>query len=83
MEVESVYIVDGVENVSAGRSSATNPNASVSEVDADANIVKVAYTDLLGRKADASQGGQVLIKTTVYDNGTVTREKVATRNANN
>lgn len=79
MEVESVYVVDGVATVSAGRSSANNPNAGVEEVDANANVVNVAYTDLLGRQADGESSGQILIKTTTYDNGTVKREKVVAK----
>ena len=79
LEVESVYIAGGEERVSPERSVYNNP-AGVVQVDSSATVVSEKYTDLLGREIAAPVAGSVYIKTTVYDNGTVSNEKVTLNN---
>lgn len=74
IEVESVYTVDGVTNVSE--------KASYAAVDAPGILrepVSVTYTDLLGRRLDAPASGSLVIRTTTWSDGTVSSAKTVVK----
>ena len=74
LEVESVYTVDGVTNVSE--------KASYAAVDAPGILrepVSVTYTDLLGRRLDAPAPGSLVIRTTTWSDGTVSTGKTVVK----
>ena len=69
LEIESVYIVDGTENVSAAKASVVNPSSGISTIDEGSLAVKVVYTNLLGQQIVRPQAGNVYVKTVTYKNG--------------
>ncbi len=74
LEVESVYTVDGVTNVSE--------KASFAAVEAPGILrepVSVTYTDLLGRRLDAPAPGSLVIRTTTWSDGTVSTDKTVVK----
>lgn len=79
LEVESVYIVDGVENVSTGKAAIENPASGVYNVDGGSIAERVSYTNLLGQKVVRPVAGNVYIKTVRYKNGTASTQKTVMR----
>ncbi|MDE6853525.1 MAG: hypothetical protein K2J38_00545 [Muribaculaceae bacterium] len=74
IEVESVYTVDGVTNVSE--------KAYYASADAPGIIrqpVSTTYTDLLGRRLDAPTPGSLVIRTTTWSDGTVSTGKTVVK----
>lgn len=75
LEIESVYIVDGTENVSPAKVSIFNPTG-INTVDTGESVVKVVYTNLLGQEVICPQNGSVYLKTVLYKSGKKETHKV-------
>ena len=78
LEIESVYIVDGKENVSDVKASVEKDPTDVNSIDNGSQPVSVVYTNLLGQEIAHPQMGRVYLKTVTYKDGRkLTRKVVA------
>lgn len=76
LEIESVYIVDGKENVSSTKASVENKTTGISAVGNGSLPVGVVYTNLLGQKISRPQAGTVCLKTVTYGDGRKQTRKI-------
>ena len=78
LEIESVYIVDGKENVSDVKASVEKDPTDVNSIDNGSQPVSVVYTNLLGQEIAHPQMGRVYLETVTYKDGRkLTRKVVA------
>lgn len=75
LDVESVYVVDGVENVS-NKVRCVNPNGGIGGVAMEKEPVNTRYTDLMGRSFDEPVQAGFYLKTVTYSDGSVQTIKI-------
>lgn len=75
LEVESLYRVNGVENVSPEKAKVINPSG-VEAVVSGATAVATTYVNLLGQTVASPEKGRIYIKTVRYTDGTTAVSKV-------
>lgn len=76
LEIESVYIVDGKENVSTAKAAVEKDPTDIHAVGDGSLPVNVVYTNLLGQEIARPQAGTVCLKTVSYKDGRKQTRKV-------